>query len=342
MATSAFRYQGTGRFSRSHAAGFSVYLRSDTAADTGTARVYGVETTSGDLEQDVLTALTLGGKVERETGTLFDSVAHIILPASHAGTVKVFSSNGTAASGDIRFDSNPSDSDTIDIGVTGFAQTYTFKNTLASADDVKIGATAADTADNLKRAINDDGVAGTNYGTSTVANSYVSATVDGSTVTITDLLPCSRLLGWDVSESGSNFTIRTPVGGVDGSQLASIATGTDEVSSATGLVLEDLAVAPPTTDSVPAGITGGTQAIQVRGRFTIWIRVGTIPGGDVALKYQTSADGTAWRDGDSSISNFGTDADQVITPTEHAEFVRLNLTSNTLTGGTPADLRVVY
>lgn len=341
VATTAFKFQGDSRFARSHTAGNAVYLRSNAAADDGAAVVYGVETTSSDLEAVSLTTETSGGLIERATSSVdFDSITHVALPASHAGTFKIYSDDGTAATGDIRIDTNPSDGDTVTIGLTGFTQAYTFKNTPASAYDVDIGATAADTADNLAYAINDSGgVEGTDYGSGTDANPYVSASSATGTVTLTDRITCSRSLAWSITESSTNTTIRLPSGGADGTLLATVATGTDAVSNASGLLFDDPAA---TTDTFPATLTGASSSIQVRGPCTIWLKVGTIPGGDVALKFQTSHDDTNWRDGDDSISNFGTDADQKIEISEHVEYIRLNVTSNTLTGGTPVDARVVY
>lgn len=66
----------------------------------------------------------------------------------------------------------PSDGNTATCG--GVA--YRFKNTLAQANDVKIGASAADTLQNLKDAINLSGTAGTDYGTGTVRNPLCTAT----------------------------------------------------------------------------------------------------------------------------------------------------------------------
>lgn len=79
---------------------------------------------------------------------------------------------GAFASGTITSDNtNPSNDDTITIN----DQTYRFEGTLAQANDVKIGADANTTLANLKAAINQSGVAGTNYFAGTVAPTDVSA-----------------------------------------------------------------------------------------------------------------------------------------------------------------------
>lgn len=64
------------------------------------------------------------------------------------------------------------DADTFTIGI----KVYTLKNTLSAADgDIKIGASLADTQDNIEKAINLTGVAGVNYSTGMTANTDVTA-----------------------------------------------------------------------------------------------------------------------------------------------------------------------
>ena len=77
-----------------------------------------------------------------------------------------------AATGTITSDNtNVSDADTVTIGST----VYRFKNTLAAAYDVKIGASADATLLNLIKAINASGTAGTEYYTGTAAHPLVTA-----------------------------------------------------------------------------------------------------------------------------------------------------------------------
>lgn len=73
--------------------------------------------------------------------------------------------------------------DTVTIG----SKTYTFQTTLTDVDgNVQIGATQALSMENLRRAINLDGVAGTNYATSMTANALgTTATDTGTTVVVT-------------------------------------------------------------------------------------------------------------------------------------------------------------
>ena len=85
---------------------------------------------------------------------------------------------GTAATGVLTSDAvNVTDGDTVTIGST----VYRFKNTLAAAYDVKIGASAAATLLNLDAAIDASGTPGTEYYTGTLAHPSVLTT--GTTAT---------------------------------------------------------------------------------------------------------------------------------------------------------------
>lgn len=108
-------------------------------------------------------------------------------PAGKAFSVLTFSGPGT-------------DADTVTLG----ARVYTLVDTLAVANDVLIGATAAETAANLAAAINGGAGAGTVYGAGTVAHADVSATVAGAVLTAT-----------------------ARVGGVAGNSIASTESGTN-------------------------------------------------------------------------------------------------------------------
>jgi hypothetical protein len=92
-----------------------------------------------------------------------------------------------AADGTLTSDgTSPANNDTVTIG----SQTYTFKTTLnGAANEILIGGSAAAAIANLKKAINNSGVAGTDYGTGTVANASVSAdTLTSTTLHVTALV----------------------------------------------------------------------------------------------------------------------------------------------------------
>lgn len=75
---------------------------------------------------------------------------------------------------------NVSDNDTVTIDTT----VYRFKNTMAAAYDVKIGADAATTLDNLKAAINASGTAGVEYYTGTAVHATFIATTNTDTTQV--------------------------------------------------------------------------------------------------------------------------------------------------------------
>jgi len=102
--------------------------------------------------------------------------------------VEVFVPNdvpiGTQAAGTLTLASpfTFADGETVTVG----AQTYTLKSPFVNAaNNIDASGTGAATLDNLRRAINGDGVAGTNYGTGTTVNASAYAT---ATATTLDLL----------------------------------------------------------------------------------------------------------------------------------------------------------
>lgn len=74
------------------------------------------------------------------------------------------------------------------------------------ANEVKIGASAAATAENLVAAINAGAGAGTNYGSLTVANPSVTAVADGAVVLFVARTPGEAGNAIAVSEDGTGFS----------------------------------------------------------------------------------------------------------------------------------------
>lgn len=110
-------------------------------------------------------------------GTFYDDSARRVSPYNvHANPTEA-----VAADGVITLGANPSANDTVTVA----DKTYTFKSTASSANDVKIGTNAAGTIANLVAAINGGEGAGTDYGTGTVANAYVSAEAGSGKVDLT-------------------------------------------------------------------------------------------------------------------------------------------------------------
>lgn len=110
----------------------------------------------------------------------------------------------------------PAAGDTITI----HDKTYRFETTLALANDVKIGATSDATLDNLVLAVNQTGVAGTNYFAGTTAPTGVTAAArvgsgNGANVTFTATTPGTAGNAFTSTETSAHlsFTAATFVGG---------------------------------------------------------------------------------------------------------------------------------
>jgi len=101
------------------------------------------------------------------------------------------------------------DNETVTVG----SRTYTFRTPFAdAADNIDASGTIAQTHENLRRAINGDGIAGTNYGTGTAANTEVSAADTATTNVITSLaggtqgnVLVSTETGVNISFAGATF-----------------------------------------------------------------------------------------------------------------------------------------
>ncbi len=122
------------------------------------------------------------------------------------------------ATGTLTATANPQDGARVTIGST----TYTYRDTLAVAYDVKIGASAEESLLNLVEAITYDGGAGTNegtdYGTGTAAHPTVTAAEGaGDTITVTALaigVAGNAVTSVEFSP-GLGFAAGTLLGGLD-------------------------------------------------------------------------------------------------------------------------------
>ncbi|MCC7447517.1 MAG: hypothetical protein IT324_08885 [Anaerolineae bacterium] len=121
--------------------------------------------------------------------------------------------NAPAARATITLTGNPADGNTVTIN----GQVYTFKNALASAYHVKIGATAAITAANLKAAINTDAGVNTLYGSGTARLPGIAASAATNVVTVKATLPGTIGNSYMLAKIGANLTISgsTFSGGAD-------------------------------------------------------------------------------------------------------------------------------
>lgn len=330
------RYTGENYFTNSHNSGSGLYFRSTAAADVQDVNVYG-KTTSGSNAAKVTFSPSSGqGKIEQLSASAWSDVYLLRADSALAGIGSLFSNNGTAATGTIHICSQPYDGETLEIGLTGFTKTFTFRNTVSSNGDVKSVTSVSEVAANLASAINDTATGShstggeSTYGAWTNtdgANPYVTATVSGATVTLTDKINAKRQLGWVTTASSTDRIMVSGIrGGIDGTKIVDIpATGVSaSFDSTTGVNLdsEDLS-----TTNVSGAILGGSDSMAVRGRFIVDIRTED-PGAAVLAKIQTSNDNINWRDASSTITDLNSDQDQIINGDDlFAEYARLNFTS---------------
>lgn len=124
-----------------------------------------------------------------------------------------------AAVGVLTLSGNMSDADIVTIG----SRSYKFTVNLSApavADEVKIGATASDSIDNLIAAINGEAGAGSTYSTGTVAHANVTAAVGaGDTMGVTA----------KVKGTAGNSITTTEVGGTSSWGAATLASGANAV-----------------------------------------------------------------------------------------------------------------
>ncbi len=94
------------------------------------------------------------------------------------------------------------DTETVTIG----SRTYTFRTPFVdAADNIDASGTIAQTHENLRRAINGDGVAGTNYGTGTAVHADVSAADTATTNVLTALAGGTQGNALVSTETGANL-----------------------------------------------------------------------------------------------------------------------------------------
>ncbi len=142
-------------------------------------------------------------------------------PAGAASTA------GTAATGTLTVTANAAAGETVTIGGT----TYTFETTLdTQPDEVQIDSTsAANTLTNLADAIDGTGTAGTNYSSGTTANSSVSATASGSTLTLTASQTGTGGNSIATTSTWGSFGTTTLRGGTAASGAAAVSTFAEPV-----------------------------------------------------------------------------------------------------------------
>jgi hypothetical protein len=305
----------------------AIVIRFSSASDTDNLTIYGTVSAVANSE------LVAGSQSEVVTTSSFSALSQAIFGSNASGEITGLIP-GTSATGDVRVDVNPTDGNTLTIGLTGNVIAYRFKNTLAAAYDVKIGATKEITSTNLNAAINASGTPGTEYYAGTLANVLVSSTVSVDVLTLTDAVPCLRQLAWLLTESASNFSKRTLIGGYDGATLFTIPAGGSRSAIALTFSTED-----HTTATLPALMSAVSNSVATGGEkpmLRLWA--------DQTIDYmiQSSTDLINWTD---TIEGEVTLAASTLTSVDlaqRAEFIRFVVTSNANTTNTILDARVIY
>ena len=222
------------------------------------------------------------------------------------------------------------------------AITVVAAGTADAAYQVALGADATASMVNLRRAIRDgdavrgDGTGeGTLYGTGTVANPYQDITaISGTILTTTDLLAVERSLAWSYAQSAAAFSLQVPIGGTDGTLLASIQTGNTLAANAItlddeGLTLELLpALLPFVSDWIAVLGRGASLYLQSENVTTAMVTsydIATVTGYPIA--------------GSAAIADMDNNV-QVINIPERASFLRLKI-NNTNTTPSSVNAKIV-
>ena len=303
-----------------------IIVRSTDSGYSGSVSVYGLVSASpalGFTDPD--------GMLEVTTSVMFGTISQVI--ADVAAGVITGLAPGVSAVGDVRCDANPSDGHTLEIGLTGHTISYRFKNTLAAANDVKIGATPAATMLSLYRAIILAGTAGVDYHADTSRNPVYLATVNTNVVTLTDFLPCLRQLAPVVVQSNADFSIRIPVGGVDGIALFTIPAG--QTSAANALTFSNPA---RDTATLPALMLATCGYVPVGGSQAMY-RIYTSQA--IAGNFEYSDDLLTWRATSEGTLTLGSGGHSAKFAELH-EYLRFKVLTNANTTDTILDARVVW
>lgn len=329
-----FTVSSTNKLTAQPSTGGKFYYRSDQAVDTGNLSVTGLVAAVSTTD-----TAALNGQKEVQTADSFTSITAALLSASQIGNVSVFQ-QGVAGQGSIQVNTLPANNDTLKVGVIGFERTYTFKTTLTgAANEIHIAASINAQATNIYEAINAGANAGTDYGTGTAAHADLAASApSGSALVITDKIACNRQLGWtNTQTTGATLSLVAPIGGTDGTLLAYLAIGITQVFNSLTLSTENLG-----SPTLPAKVAPTTDPLIINGKeCTIRLRAPAVSSG-IAVKYQTSTDGTNWIDGAVSITNLNNNT-QFIKPTEqNVERLRLAFTANANTSDSNIDARVIF
>tara|TARA_R100001510_G_scaffold18173_1_gene15571 strand:+ start:950 stop:2014 length:1065 start_codon:yes stop_codon:yes gene_type:complete len=344
-------FTGDQVFTATHTSGSGIYFRSTDLDDHDNLTLYGEQTSGSTAARTVLTSQSTGGKIERLSADAWNKLYLVDygIGSNFEGIGSVFSNDGTPATGSVKITNQPSDGENIQIGLTGFLFTYTFKTNVAGsqAGQVKIGTNTSETADNLASAINDAQTGATNPIENTdykaySSHPYLSATSSSGTITLTDKINCKRQLAWVITPyDAADFAICPIRGGIDGTLIVAMAAGTNSasLSSTSGLSLdsEDL-----TTANVISGVPTFSDAVRVGGRFALSIRANTSPNGAITGIVQLSNDGINFNHDATGWTDIDTDHDQYILASDYfAEFARLKFNNYSATNAIALNIKFI-
>ncbi|UCC71265.1 MAG: hypothetical protein JSV86_12830, partial [Gemmatimonadota bacterium] len=151
---------------------------------------------AGNQQGDVFTY----GPRETGTDTAAGALSPIALKVIDEGT-RV--ERGTASTGTLTYTGNVVNNDQVQIG----DKTYTYRTVVSTANQVLVGGSTAASIENLEKAINLTGTAGTEYGTGTEKHHQVDATSTATTLVVSAVKRGS-------SEDSITTTDPTDAGGV--------------------------------------------------------------------------------------------------------------------------------
>lgn len=209
-------------------------------------------------------------------------------------------SSATSATGTVTFSGTGAAGNTVTIGTT----VYTLRaTTVTDPYDVLIGATASDTAANLRAAVNAGAGAGTVYGTGTIANPSASAAGSAAVVNLSALTAGTAgnsvalvRVGADIAVSGATLTGGTGTAYVSGEDFELDADfGLLTVLEGSAMATEDVTVSFDVRASTRDRVLSGTkavkgslmyQAINPEGKQINYLmpQVEVTPNGDYSLK----------------------------------------------------------
>ena len=347
MGVKKVQFTGDHSFSGSHESGNGIYFRSTDASDYNDVTLYGRQTSGSTAAKAVISATSGQGQVEQLSSTAWSHLYLVDYTGTLAGVGSVFSNDGTAATGSIKVTTQPSADETIQIGLTGFLTTYTFKSSVSGAGQVKIGSSTAETADNIASAINDSQTGTSNPTDNTdwnasAAHTQLSAASASSTVTITDRIKCARQLAWVITPyDAGDYAICSIRGGIDGTKIVDISAGNDSASTSatSGLDLDEEAI---TTTNVISGVPTYSDAVRTGGRFAVSIKANTSPNGAITGIDQLSNDGTNFNHDATGWTDLDSDHDQFILADDYfSEYARLKFNSYSASNAIALNIKII-